>query len=234
MKKYMKKITSLKIAAVVLGFMVAIPAFASTGATLAPSTVHIAPGATVTLTVTVAPSTNNYAEKIELKYPADLLEAVSFTPASGWMPLTQSGYDSMDNTTGILVKTAGYPDGLSSPTAFGTVTFRAKKEGTAQVAFGANSTSFELNTQTPMTGTGATVIIAAAPVAPAGTTLSSATNLAGANETASTTPTTDLSASAIGAGFHFSWLWIIGLIILLIFGYITLSEYNRRKKEIGK
>ncbi len=39
----------------------------------------------------------------------------------------------MDNTGGALVKTAGYPGGVSAATPFGTAVFRAKKSGTAVI-----------------------------------------------------------------------------------------------------
>jgi hypothetical protein len=109
----------------------------------------------------------NYTAKIELHYPADLLEVKSFTFAPSWMPLAQSGYDRLDNLNGVLIKTAGYPAGISAPTTFGTVSFRAKKNGTGLITLNRNSFAWDANSQNVLANVAVqTVVAVATPVTP--------------------------------------------------------------------
>ncbi len=103
------------------------------------------PGQTFTANISVSPSEKVYTVGIQLDYPANLLRAESFSFASNWMPLSQDGYDSIDNTNGLLIKTAGYPGGISSSRVVGTVTFKAKNSG--QGAIQLTSDTFALNAQ---------------------------------------------------------------------------------------
>jgi hypothetical protein len=82
------------------------------------------------------------------------------------MALSQPGYDSIDNTNGIMVKTAGYAGGITSLTPFGTITFTAKNSGSAPISIGSGSKAFEKTSQSAITGTGAEATIVAAVVAP--------------------------------------------------------------------
>lgn len=103
------------------------------------------PGDTFTASISVSPSEKIYTVGIQLDYPANLLEVQSFTFGSTWMPLSQEGYDSIDNTNGLLIKTAGYPGGITSAKTIGTVTFKAKNSG--QGAIQLTSDTFALNAQ---------------------------------------------------------------------------------------
>lgn len=85
-----------------------------------------------------------YTAKVAIDYPPNLLEVTGFTPASNAMLLTQPGYDSTDNASGVLIKTEGFPNGVSSNTLFGTVTFYAKTSGSATVSI-SSSNSQALN-----------------------------------------------------------------------------------------
>src|SRR3989344_5755358 len=109
---------------------IAAPALAATSVSFAPVNVSVRQGQTFTLTIGVNPQgVKNYTAKTELRYPADLLEVKSFTLADGWILFSKPGYDLTDNTNGVLIKTAGYPNGVSSSTTFGKVSFLAKKSG---------------------------------------------------------------------------------------------------------
>src|SRR3989344_3109057 len=111
MKKNILIITLVMIGALAL----ALPTLAATTVSLSPASVSVKSGQIFNVSVTVNPQgINNYAEKIELKYPADILQVNSFTLNSAWMALTQPGYDLIDNTNGVLIKSACYPGGLSS------------------------------------------------------------------------------------------------------------------------
>jgi len=95
----------------------------------------------------------NYTVKLEVKYPAEILEVKSFSFGSGWMAVSQPGYDSTDNTTGVLVKTGGYPGGLNSLANFGTISFSAKKSGSGTIQITNNSFALDANSQNALSGT---------------------------------------------------------------------------------
>ncbi|OGG40716.1 hypothetical protein A3A21_01850 [Candidatus Jorgensenbacteria bacterium RIFCSPLOWO2_01_FULL_45_25b] len=135
--------------------MIASSALAATSASFAPASVSARRGQSFTLTIRINPEgTKNYTAKTELRYPADLIEVRSFTFGSGWMPLSQTGYDLTDNTNGVLVKTAGYPGGVSSQTTFGTVSFFAKKSGNAKITLQSSSFALDAASQNVLGGTG--------------------------------------------------------------------------------
>src|SRR3989344_7692792 len=117
--KKMKKIT-ITIATTILGILFfASPVVAATTASISPNDINVTLGQKFSITISVNPQgTANYAEKLEINYPADILEVKSFTLGSNWIAMAQSGYDSIDNTNGVLIKTAGYPGGLTSLTHF--------------------------------------------------------------------------------------------------------------------
>ncbi|MEK7160515.1 MAG: hypothetical protein AAB724_00660, partial [Patescibacteria group bacterium] len=88
----------------------AAPALAATSVLFTPVNVSVSQGQTFTLTIGVDPQgVKNYTAKMELSYPADLLEVESFTFANDWVQIFESGYDLIDNVNGLLIKTAGYP-----------------------------------------------------------------------------------------------------------------------------
>src|SRR4051812_16821823 len=104
----MKKIISTLIFSLALGLF-ALPALASaaTTAAFAPATADVSAGRTFNIAISVNPQgTANFAEKVEVDFPADLLEVTSFSFASNWMAMAQPGFDSTDNANGILIKTA--------------------------------------------------------------------------------------------------------------------------------
>jgi len=145
---------------------IAAPALAATSVSFTPVNVSVRQGQTFTLTIGVNPQgVKNYTAKTELHYPADLLEVKSFTFAPSWMPLAQTGYDLTDNTNGVLIKTAGYPGGLSSTATFGTVSFLAKKSGSGTITLNSgNSLALDANNQNVIAG--ASVQTAVAILAP--------------------------------------------------------------------
>ena len=133
---------------------IAAPALAATSVSFAPVNVSVRQGQTFTLTIGVNPQgVKNYTAKTELRYPADLLEVKSFTFAPSWMPVIQSGYDLTDNTNGVLIKTAGYPGGISSAVTFGTVSFFTKKSGSGTIILsGGDSLALDASNQNVIVG----------------------------------------------------------------------------------
>lgn len=124
----------------------------ATTASLFTSNNQVTVGQNFVVRVSIVPNTVNFAEKIEIKFPSDILEAKSFTFANNWIALSQNDYDIVDNVNGIITKTAGYPSGVSSPTEFGTIVFQAKKAGSGTIVIGEKSLAFEANAQNQITG----------------------------------------------------------------------------------
>jgi hypothetical protein len=139
--------------------------FAST-AYFSPSAISVKPGQVVSVTVIVGPQGQSaYTAKIGVSFPANLLSVSSFTQASGWLPLTQPGYDAVDNSNGTLVKTGGMAGGLSSPQAFGTITFVAKAAGTAIISINGSTQILNSSSQNTFAGGGQASISISQPAA---------------------------------------------------------------------
>jgi len=127
-------------------------AFAST-LSFSPSNISIVKGKTVDVTVVVNPQDSvAYTSGATINFPANLISVSSFEFAPGWMPLTQTGYDLTDNSNGIVVKTAGYPGGLSNAAALGTIHFLAKATGNGVIKATSNSFVYDINSQNTLTG----------------------------------------------------------------------------------
>ena len=241
----MKKIT-LTSAAVVIGtMMLAFTALAATTASITPTSVKVVAGQQFNVVVAVNPNgTSDYAEQLQIDYPANLLQVTAFNVGSNWMSLTQSGYDSIDNTNGVMIKTAGYAGGITSLTPFGTITFTAKKSGSGTITIGGGSQAFEKSGQTAITGTGASFVVTTATVAPAPavtpktsatsdltpvTTINGqvvATTTAQAAVAATQVAAVNVGASGLGGSI---WVWI--LVVVLIILIITAYLVSKRKKK---
>ncbi len=225
---------------------VAATGFAATTATFSPTTINAGVGQTFTVNVSLNPNgVQNYAEKLEVTYPASQLEVRSFTFASNWMNLAQPEYDSIDNINGVMIKSAGYPGGFSSQTAYGTITFAVKRTGTAVIKVGNTSQAFEISSQSAITGNQVSVNSGAASVSPTTPTSPSSntgsavirpttpgTSVSTDTSTDVTTPestdrtevsvssSTDQTAAAVASGFPMKWVWmILGLAAILGAGY---------------
>ena len=140
----MKKYTMAFILSMMAAAISAVPALAITNVLLSPTNVNVNSNQAFTLTVTLDPQgESNYTNKLELNFPFDLVEVKSFAFSAGWVPVSQPGYDLVDNSKGVLIKTGGYPGGISAPTTFGTVTFSAKKTGTGLINVSGNSLALD-------------------------------------------------------------------------------------------
>ena len=135
--------TIVGLALLLAGFGVASRAEASV-ISFTPTAITAQAGTSVTLQVMVDPSgVAQYTTRLALSFPPNLFEVTSFAFNPSWIALAQPGYDLIDNTHGELIKTGGYPKGFSSPTAFGTITLRAKASGQGVIAL--ESQSFTLD-----------------------------------------------------------------------------------------
>lgn len=153
----------------------ATPAMAATNFSFSPVTVNVTAGNDFNVLVVSNPNgVANYTTKLVVNFPADLLEVKSFAFGDAWMPLAQSGYNLIDNTNGVLIKTGGYPaTGYSSSVAFGTISFHTKKAGTGVIKTGAGMVSYD-GENNNVIGTGSSqvsLIISAVPVKKAPTTV---------------------------------------------------------------
>ncbi|MFH1990530.1 MAG: cohesin domain-containing protein [Patescibacteria group bacterium] len=147
---------------VVGAIVLATPALAATTVSLSSVSVSVEEGQTFNLTVSVnSQVVKSYMVKLEIKYPADVLEVGSFNFGNNWMQLSQPGYDLIDNTNGILIKTAGYPGGLISQADFGTIVFKVKKSGAGVIQVTENSLALNADNLNVISGlpVGASVTI---------------------------------------------------------------------------
>lgn len=134
-------------------FALATTAFAMTTVSLSPANVSVEEGQTFNLIVSLNSQTvKSYMVKLEIKFPADILEVESFNFGNNWVQLSQPGYNLVNNAGGVLIKTAGYPGGLSLQADFGTIVFKAKKSGTGAVQVTVNSEALNAESLNVMNG----------------------------------------------------------------------------------
>lgn len=145
------KLKYIFIAFLTIGMFLGASAYAA-NISLTPQSFNVKEGQNISIDINVDPQGAVYTVKTALSFPADLLEAVSFTPASSWFSLTQKGYDLMDNTAGSVIKTGGYPGGFKSVGKFGTIVFRAKKSGVANVQVTGASLAYNGQNQNSLSG----------------------------------------------------------------------------------
>jgi len=149
----------------VLGITIlATPTLAATTLLFAPTNIDIAEGEDFTVRV-VANSTGgikSYTIKLELEYPADLLEIKSFTIADNWIQLNQPEYDLIDNINGLLIKTAGFPGGFSGLKVFGSISFSNKMAGKGIIKVRKGSFVLDAENQNIFSGPLAQLLVTAA------------------------------------------------------------------------
>jgi hypothetical protein len=158
----------LSTALMVLGMAALIaPVSAATTFLLTPVSVEHAKSGSFTLTIVVNPQgVKNYTVRAELDYPADIVAVKSFTFANDWLPLIKPGYDLIDNAKGVLIKTAGYPGGISGSTVLGTVIFSPKKAGSGTIKVGENSLALDARSKNVLGPPTKAVVVITAPAAP--------------------------------------------------------------------
>lgn len=213
---------------------------------LSPASVSVSNGQEFSMSVSVDPQgTKDYTAKIELTYPASSLEVKAFSFNNSWMALPQAGYDLIDNTAGKLIKTAGYPKGFSNTAIFGTVTFKAKKVGTAYVKASGNSVIYDSSNKNVFSGLPTVVVgISSAqttePILPSvpaeegiGTTEQPANVSPEANAIEST-PTEKTSASVLSSIVSFSKqnIYLLALIALAAISLIVYGVKKSRRKKV--
>ncbi len=137
-----------------LGFLFT-PLLLSAASITLSGTNSIQVGKTYVLTIGVDPTGQKiYTVKAAFSYPSEMLSVTSFTFSDAWIPLSQPGYNEINNDTGKMIKTGGYPSGLSSPVVFGMVRFIGLKEGMATVAINDDSAILDSQSKNILTGKG--------------------------------------------------------------------------------
>lgn len=212
---------------------------------LSPTDVTAKVGQTFTVTVSADPAgVKAFTTRANVSFDPTSVEFVSFSFAPKWIVLSQAGYDTEDNTKGSLIKTAGYPGGLTSSTVLGTATFRAKVAGLSTISVTSDSLALGSGGKNLIAGAqGSTQVTITAPapvpapkpvekpaavVAPVTTSVSSAVV---AEETATTTATSTeatgvAAAGATGFSFGNATSILLGLLLIAIIGGLTW--YYRR------
>lgn len=149
-----------------LALLVAAPAYAAT-ISLSPTAVSVKKGQSISVTINADPTGSKlYTVKSAVSFSAALLEEISFAQSGGWVPLTMAGYDAVDNVNGLVVKTAGYPGGFSSATAFGKLSFRAKESGVAYITVTSASAAYDAQNKNILSGIqGSVTVTISQPVA---------------------------------------------------------------------
>jgi len=231
-----------------LGVIVlAMPALAATTVSLSPVNISVTSGKNFNVVIAVNPQgASNYTEKIELDYPADLLQVKSFSLGSNWMALSQTGYDLIDNTNGKLIKTAGYPGGISSSATFGTVSFYAKKAGSGTIKLGSGSLALDANNQNVLSGAPQVAFTVTAPASVPAAPSEPAAGTPAAPEQPAEQPIEQPIAQApqptllaalgvvLTLGTGSMWVGIlVGLIILAALIYAIYALIQRKRKNSG-
>lgn len=147
MKHSAKKIKILTFLAITAGtFIIAASALAANDFSFSlPGGTAYKVGNTFSANIMISPAEKVYTAKAQVNYPANLLKIESFTFNSNWMPLSQPGYDSIDNVNGLMIKTAGYPGGVNSQVVLGTAVFRVLNSGNANLKFTSESLVLNAN-----------------------------------------------------------------------------------------
>jgi hypothetical protein len=96
-------------------------------------------GQTVSVNLFVDPEGSNsiYTVSANLVYDPEKLEFVSATMAEEWFELSQKDVSITDTINGLIVRTAGYPNGFLGRAKFATYKFRTKQAGETRLLIAA-------------------------------------------------------------------------------------------------
>ncbi len=150
----------------IFAIAIALPVIVSAATfSFSPSTGVLTPGEILSVAVSVNPNAGEEitVAKLSSVFSASGLEVVSFTQATGWIPLATPGSDLIDNTAGKLIKTGGYPTRATTSKLFGTLKLKAKSAGTATISIEGDSMMLDIanaNKFVASTGASFTITIA--------------------------------------------------------------------------
>ena len=198
-------------------------------------------GHTYTVNVVVNPQSSKiYTSKVEINFPASLLRVNNFTFSSGWMPVAQTGYDSVDNVGGTLIKTAGYPGGITAPATFGSFTLYAKTTGTGSISVSNGTQLLDANNQNTFSASGAVSVVVkeatvVTPVTNTTVTTPEPAVVSSPTTEATSAPVTDNTQNTAAVGNTGStdnssvWLWsIIAVIVIGVGGFFAFKFAGKK------
>lgn len=238
----MKKIISF-----VFGLALVLPVAASAASfVVTPSSGSYTVGDSIVLTVSANPvGSTIYTAMLDARFSPDTFEVSSFTLNDSLLPLKQSGYDALNNTTGILTKTGGFTGGITSTASFGVIVLRAKAAGTGTFAVAdssklldSNNTDQQNGAQTVSFTIAAKPVVQVAPVQTTQTPSQQPTtkqtetkqptpkSTSVANATATPATSTQVAAAATtGMSPTLTWiLWLLSVIVAFGAGYFIGSR----------
>jgi len=226
----MKKILSFA-----FGLALVLPVAASAATfVITPSNGSYTVGDNIVLTVSASPAGSTiYTAMLDARFSASTLEVVSFTLNNALLPLKQSGYDALNNSSGVLTKTGGYTGGITTTGTFGVIVLRATAAGTGTFAVADTSKLLDSNNTDQQSGeqTNSYTIVAkpepqvvAAPQttvqatseqkAPAAKAAAPKTTAVNTTATGSSATSTQVAAAAtFGMGSVLTW--VLGILALL-------------------
>lgn len=223
-----------KLTAFVLGLSFLFPLAASAASfVVSPASGSYTTGNTVTLQVSVNPAgATIYTAMLDARFSPDIFEVVSFTLNDALLPLKQSGYDALNNATGVLTKTGGFT-GITSTASFGTIVLRAKASGSGTFTVADSSKLLDGSNADQQSGAQTmTYSIAAAPAPKpvqdtpiekpqvTKTTTTKTAVVSDAKKATTSTEATSTQAAAVAtSGSAMGTTWVLVLVItLLAFG----------------
>lgn len=229
-----------KLTAFVLGLSFLFPLAANAASfVVSPASGSYTAGNTITLQVSVNPAgATIYTAMLDARFSPETFEVVSFTLNDALLPLKQSGYDALNNTTGVLTKTGGFT-GITSTASFGTIVLRAKASGSGTFTVADSSKLLDGSNVDQQNGAQTnTYSIAAAPAPKAVETPSSApttvskpvstkaTPVTTPSSSTTTEATTTQAAAVATSGQNVGvWaLFVLGLAIAFAAGYFTAQR----------
>ena len=228
-----------KLTAFVLGLSFLFPPVASAASfVVSPASGSYTAGNTVTLQVSVNPAgATIYTAMLDARFSTDTFEVVSFTLNDALLPLKQSGYDALNNTTGVLTKTGGFT-GITSTASFGTVVLRAKASGSGTFTITDSSKLLDGSNADQQNGVQTmNYNIASAPatkqiqdttIEKSQTTKTGA--VSGAKKVATTTEATSSQAAAVATAGMGMGTW--ALVILVIIAAFATGYFVGIKKQV--
>ncbi|HEY4473623.1 MAG TPA: hypothetical protein VI957_00480 [Candidatus Paceibacterota bacterium] len=244
-----------KIYALIIGLVLSAPLGVSAASfVITPSTGTYAAGSIITVSISVNPESSTvYTAMLDVRFPVGVFEVISFKMNDVLLPITQSGYDTVDNSNGILTKTGGYTGGLSSTALFGTLMLRAKSAGAGTLAVvdssklldsnnvdlqsGTQSVSFIIAAKTPSVQTTNTIIPATSTSTKKGTTTVVSTTTSGGDTLTSTSTEAPnesgqlAAVGAVGTGSSIPlWVWFMLLAVVIVgAGWWGYRRFSRTK-----
>ena len=97
--------------------------------------ISVKKGDVINVVINVSSENTGYTFKSAVNFPSDLVSVTDWKWDNAWIPVSQDGYELIDNNNGIIIHTAGYPGGISGEQEFGIITFVAKRSGDGIISF---------------------------------------------------------------------------------------------------